>query len=192
MSVGQTFPNYCIDVNLLSKLTVDVNCMIIFQGRAANRRAQTSHLPPRKNTRQTLGPPKLKDPPIQPPLVKRHAAREPPPAEASLSLWRPRTMRTRMTSTRTRTGPLTAQRSPSKSSAAAGSSCIALRHPLYLCVLVTAAGSVKTWLKIWPSWQRKSMMLLGTGTLPALEWAPPPHPVHSPTHRPPTSLPGRR
>lgn len=59
------------------------------------------------------------------------------------------------------------------------------------------AGSARIWPKIWPYWPRRSMMLLGMGTRPALAWAPRPRPVYCPTRQPPPCqpppyLPGKR
>lgn len=123
--------SFCVcGSNLNKQLT---NLLNIFQGHVANRRAQTSHLPLRKNTTQTLASPKRSDPPIQRPLASHSAARGQPPAEPSLFPWKPRRKRTRTTSTRTRTGPLTALRLPSKSSAAIGCSPSSFRRPLIIC-----------------------------------------------------------
>lgn len=143
--------------------------------------------------------------PLIPPPPPSHAATVRLPPDPSLSPWRQRRTRTRTRSTPIRTGPRTAPRSPSKETMkyllilpdlsicswlVFLSECIQIFMLAFFCV--SPAGSVRTWPKIWPSWRRKSTMLLGTETRQAPVWAPPPHPARCLTRRPPPSLPGRR
>lgn len=85
-----------------------------FQVPVADRRTRTSPLLLKKNTRRMPGLSNPNAPPIPPHPARRRAATGQLPPDPSLSPWRRTRTRTRTRPTPTRTGPRTAQRSPSK------------------------------------------------------------------------------